>query len=210
MFNDRKHPGWLAVAMGALIAIALWGCSSPPALPLLPGDAVVLAFGDSLTFGTGAAESESYPAVLESMIGRRVVNAGIAGDVTGEALLRLPEALDRERPALMLLCIGGNDLLRKLDRKRASDNIREMIRLARERNVAVVLIAVPAPGLLLSPAAMYEEIAEEMAVPLEAEAVSDILGDNRLKSDYIHPNAAGYRRLADAVAALLRERGATN
>ena len=55
---------------------------------------------------------------------------------------------------------------------------------------------------------MYKEIAKEFKIPLEEKTLSDILADNSLKSDLIHPNAAGYRRLAEAVAALLKKSGA--
>ena len=83
-----------------------------------------------------------------------------------------------------------------------------MIRLAREKGVAVVLIAVPSIGLSLSPLSMSSEIAEEMSIPLEEDTLSDILSKGSLKSDYIHPNAEGYRRLADSIASLLHKGGA--
>jgi len=197
-----------------VLLLAIWAvftltaCQKPVRLPALDKSDVVVAFGDSITFGTGAEPRESYPAVLEQMIGRRVVNAGIPGEVTAEGLSRLPQILDQEKPALLILCHGGNDTLRQLSRAQAADNIREMVRMARQRGVAVVLIAVPSLGLSVSPAPMYRDIAKELKIPLEEKTLSDILADGSLKSDLIHPNAAGYRRLAEAVAMLLKKSGA--
>ena len=191
-----------------ILCLVLAGCTPPPELEPLAADAVVLAFGDSLTFGTGAGTGESYPEVLSGLIGRTVVNAGVPGEVSTDGLLRLPALLDREQPALLLLCHGGNDQLQRLDPARLADNLRAMIREARDRNIAVVLIAVPAPGLSLRPLPLYGEIAGEFGLPIEREMVADILADRALKSDYIHPNGAGYRRLALAVADLLRAAGA--
>ena len=120
----------------------------------------------------------------------------------------MPEVLEREKPALLLLCHGGNDQLRLLNQQQAANNIREMIRLAQKREVAVVLNAVPAPGLSLSPPSMYRKIAKEISIPIQEETLSSILANSSLKSDYIHPNAAGYRRLAESIATLLHESGA--
>lgn len=191
-----------------ILCLVLAGCTPPPELEPLAADAVVLAFGDSLTFGTGAGPGESYPEVLSGLIGRTVVNAGVPGEVSTDGLLRLHALLDREQPALLLLCHGGNDQLQRLDPARLADNLRAMIREARDRNIAVVLIAVPAPGLSLRPLPLYAGIADEFGLAADLETVADILGDRALKSDYIHPNAAGYRRLALAVADLLRAAGA--
>src|SRR4249920_3699601 len=119
-----------------VVALAV-GCGDKAKLSRLPGDAVVLAFGDSLTYGTGAAEDESYPAQLERLIGRRVVRAGVPGEVTAQALERLPRALDEHSPRLMLLCIGGNDFLRRLGTAQAEANVRAMVKLARARGVDV-------------------------------------------------------------------------
>src|SRR3979409_212358 len=101
---------------------------------------VVLAFGDSLTFGSGAAEQESYPAQLELLIGRRVVRAGIPGEITAQALERLPAALDQHAPRLLLPCSGGTDFLRRLSNAQAESNVRAMVKLARTRGVQVLLI----------------------------------------------------------------------
>lgn len=206
MLANRKK----LLVFGLLIILAsafLTACSSDAKPPRLVGNAVVLAFGNSLTFGTGAKHTESYPAILERLIGRRVVNAGIPGEVTSEGLFRLPEVLERERPALLILCHGGNDLLRGLDQRQTADNLRAMIRLSRERGVVVVIIAVPSPGLALSPPPFYREIAAQMKIPIEEKTLTMVLSDGSLKSDYIHPNAAGYRKLAESIAALLKRTG---
>jgi len=190
-----------------VIAVAA-GCGDKPKLSRLPGEAVLLAFGDSLTFGTGAAEHESYPAQLEKRIGRRVVRAGVPGEVTAQALARLPAALDEHAPRLLLLCIGGNDFLRRLGNQQAEANVRAMVKLARTRGIEVLLIGTPEPGFSVTPPAFYAGIAKEFAVPYEDAAIAQVLKDASLKSDPIHPNAQGYGVIAERIAERLRKSGA--
>jgi len=195
--------------LAALLVALLAACGAgQPKLPRLAPDAVVLAFGDSLTFGTGANPGEGYPARLEALIGRKVVSSGVPGETTAGGLARLPAALEEAKPQLVILCEGGNDFLQKLDEAQAADNIRAMVRLARARGAQVVLIAVPKPGLLPSPADFYSAVAKELRLPFEETALRKILTDNALKSDLVHPNAAGYAKLAEAIAGLLRKTGA--
>jgi acyl-CoA thioesterase-1 len=199
--TPRARRSWLA----PLFALLLTACgSATPPLPPLDPSAVVLAFGDSLTFGTGASPGESYPAQLERLIGRKVVAQGVPGEVSAQGLARLPGVLEATAPRLLVLCHGGNDLLRKLPESEAAANVRAMVRLAREKGIAVVLIGVPRPGISPSPAAFYAAIAEEFAVPYEGSILKTVLTDNELKSDWIHPNAKGYARVAEAVAGLLK------
>lgn len=176
----------------------------PPPLPRLDPNAVVLAFGDSLTHGTGAAQSESYPAVLERLIGRKVVSAGVPGEVSATGLERLPEVLEQTQPKLLILCHGGNDFLRKLPEAQPAANVRAMVKLARDKGVDVVLVGVPKLGLTGSPAGFYADIAREFRIPYEGGALQSVLTDNALKSDWVHPNAQGYARIAQSLADLLR------
>ena len=192
-----------------LLLVVASACGrSDVSLSLLPTDAVVLAFGDSLTAGIGAPSAKSYPAVLASLTGMEVIRAGVPGEVTADGLERLPRVLDTHQPDLLLLCHGGNDMLRRRGSEQMERNLRTMIDLARDRGVAVVLIGVPEPGLFLSTAPVYERISADLGVPLEMEALAEILGDRGLRSDAIHPNAAGYQQLAERVAELLRRAGA--
>lgn len=205
----RMITGPRAAAFLLLLAAALAGCGpSGPKLPkLAPGD-VVLAFGDSLTFGTGASEAESYPAVLAGMIGVTVVRSGVPGEVSAEGLERLPDVLDEHRPRLLILCHGGNDQMRSLGDERLAANLRAMIRLAKERGVAVVLVGVPRPRVFADPPPLYEEIAREAGIPYEGGVLKGILYSPGKKSDPIHPNAEGYREMAGALAKLLKRAGA--
>lgn len=196
---------FLLLAAALLLPAA---CSKAPQLPLLHADATILAFGDSLTAGTGAGETESYPAVLARLTGRVVVNAGVSGEFSAAGLQRLPELLEREHPALLILCHGGNDLLARQDHQSIAGNLRAMIRLAGERGVPVLLVAVPSPDLSLKPPPFYEELSREFKIPIEQKALTHILAKGSLKSDHVHPNAAGYRRLAEALETLLKKGGA--
>ncbi|HEY9148261.1 MAG TPA: GDSL-type esterase/lipase family protein [Gammaproteobacteria bacterium] len=204
---NKRHftlPFWL------LLALLLGGCGQDSATLLpLSDDAVILAFGDSLTRGNGASTDSSYPAVLERLSGRRVINAGVPGERTPAGLARLAAALDQHHPELLLLCHGGNDMLRRHPMETMQSNLEQMVALARERGIQVVLLGVPRPAIFgLESADPYYAVAEGVGIPLEDKIIPQVLSDNDLKSDQIHPNAAGYQRIAEAVYDLLVDKGA--
>lgn len=208
--NLKKYNNFLISALSIFIVdTCLTSCACQPKLPLLVNHSVILAFGDSLTFGTGAQPWESYPAVLEKIMGRRVINGGYPGETTDLALLRLPIVLDHVRPALLLLCTGGNDQRLNVSSQKATHNIRKMIQLAGEINVPVVLIAVPDLRLSSSGPPMYQKIAKEFCIPIEEESLSKIFADDSsFRTDIHHPNAQGYRLMAETIASLLFKTGA--
>lgn len=192
----------LLTLLATLLLLA--GCdSTPPIRPLAPG-ATVLAFGDSLTHGNGASADQSYPAVLAELLEVQVVNAGVPGEVSADGRKRLPEVLEKLQPQLVILIHGGNDFLRRLDIAQAKENLRAMIEMSRQQGADVVLAGVPQLGLFISPAPFYAELAEEYQLPFLNDTLSDILKDRSMKSDTIHPNAAGYRQLAEELAELIR------
>src|SRR5258706_13722744 len=162
----HRRPLLSSHAVACLLAIfALAGCGKQARLPPLAPDAVVLAFGDSLTYGTGADERDSYPSQLARLIGRKVARAGVPGEISGDGLARLPEALDEHQPRLLILCHGGNDFLRRLSKQQVAAKVRAMIRLARERGGGGGLIGTAEAGLAVSAPAFYVEIAKEMRIP---------------------------------------------
>ena len=192
-----------------LCSLLIAGCGNKtPAVGKLGATDVVLAFGDSLTYGTGAKVEESYPVVLEGLIGRPVVRAGVPGEKTAGGLARLPGVLDEHKPRLVIVCLGGNDMLRKGAPAEIEANLREILQTIKSRGMDAVLVGVPAPGLITSAPDFYGELAREFAIPYEGEIVTSVLYKTDLKSDLIHPNAAGYRKMAEAIATLLRNAGA--
>lgn len=195
---------WIIVS-AALVAAGC-GCGRPVLRPL-GTEARVLAFGDSLTAGTGAEADEDYPAVLASLLGCDVVNAGVPGERSGEGAERLPGVLRQHRPDLVILCHGGNDFLNREGDAAVAENLQRMVDAVRESGADVVLVGVPKPGLFLKSAPFYREVAQRNRVPCEEKALPSILGSAALKSDPIHPNAGGYRLLAERVAALIRKSG---
>jgi hypothetical protein len=79
-----------------------------------------------------------------------------------------------------------------------------MVKLARDRGVDVVLLGVPKLGLTSAPAGFYADIAREFRIPYDGEVLKQVLTDNALKSDWVHPNAKGYARIAGSLAELLK------
>jgi lysophospholipase L1-like esterase len=202
-------PHFKAFIILLFTALCLSGCKQQPELAKLPGGAAILAFGDSLTYGTGASLHNDYPSVLAQLTSMRVINAGVPGEISRDGLARLPSLLDEHRPQLLIIIHGGNDMIRKIPRDETARSLRQMIAAARQRNIQVMLLGVPQPGLfLLSSADIYAKVAEEEKVPGNLDLLSDIMADPDLKSDLIHPNDAGYRKIAEGIAESLRDGGA--
>lgn len=200
----------LRFVITCLIILCVGSCSdSQPKLSPLHEDAVILGFGDSLTFGTGAdSKTESYPAVLQQLTSRTVINSGIPGEISAHGLERLHDVLDQYSPDLVILCHGGNDLIRRLDKQQLKNNLINMISLIKNAGAEVVLIGVPSFSLTLSVPELYAELAESHQVPIDLETLPRLERSPEFKSDSIHPNAEGYRQLAQNIVSLLQLSGA--
>ncbi|HAO25529.1 MULTISPECIES: GDSL-type esterase/lipase family protein [unclassified Methylophaga] len=189
-----------------VVVFGLIGCDQPSvSLKPLKQDAVILAFGDSLTFGTGAQPDQSYPAVLAELTGRTVINSGVPGEISSAGRARLSQLLQETKPDLVILCHGGNDLLRKQSRQQLQANLQAMIDEITGSGAQVLLVAVPAFSLNLAPVPLYLEVAQVNKVPVQATALSEILTDSSLKADQVHPNALGYQQFAQSIYRLLIE-----
>lgn len=187
---------------------ALSACDSQPKLKPLGKDAVIVAFGDSLTVGMGANPGQSYPAVLAKMSGRTVINAGISGETSDAGLQRLPAVIAEHKPQLVIICHGANDILRRQSMADTENNIRSMVKIAKDSNIDVVLVAVPAFNLWASPPEFYARIAQDTNLPLEPEIIGNLEKNRKMKSDQVHFNADGYQLMAEAIYKILQDANA--
>ncbi len=204
---------WLAASLLAVALAPLTACGrKTPRAQAVPAGATVLALGDSLTSGVGASSDTAYPAVLQQLTGWKVVNGGVSGDTSAQALARLPGLLQQHQPALVIVSIGGNDFLRRQTTSDTRTRVRQICEQARAGGAQVLLVAVPELSLLaaagrLSDHALYEEIADELKIPLHRKGWSAVLADARLRSDQIHANATGYAQFAQGLVDTLRDTG---
>jgi len=199
--------GVLTALLTPLLLLCLVACGDDK-LTALDDDATIVAFGDSLTAGIGVSPDAAYPAVLEALTGRHVINAGVSGETTAEGLTRLSGVLDESNADLMILLEGGNDILRNQPLSDAKRNLHAMIASAKQKNMQVVLIGVPKKSLFSSSAEIYSELADEHDIVLQDDIISSLLKKPSMKSDSVHFNEAGYRALAEAIQALLEKHGA--
>ncbi len=166
-----------------------------------------------MTFGTGAPLDAAYPTRLAALTGWNVVNAGVPADTSAQARARLPGLLAEHAPKLVLLSIGGNDLLRQVPEEETRRNIAAMLDEIRAAGAQAVLIGVPRPALMaallrsLDDHPLYAELAETQRVPVFASGWATVLSDPALKADQIHANAAGYERFARDLHAFLKAAG---
>jgi acyl-CoA hydrolase len=188
------------LCLSSLLLLVACGGPEPPYLD--SSGTRLVCFGDSITAGVGAGPSPTYPEHLAGLLSEEVVNAGVSGDTTESALLRLPDVLAHD-PWMVVVELGGNDLLRKIPLHRTEQALRRIVEGLLEAGVAPVLVEVRGPfgGGLED---LFDELEEDYQVPVIRGVLPKILFDPRLKSDPIHPNGEGYRQLAEEMANHLR------
>ena len=187
----------IVLFLGVAFLITMKETKSNSDVVILKETSVILAFGDSLTYGFGVNQASSYPAQIENKTGLKIINAGINGELSSEGLLRLPSLL-KHKPDLVILCHGGNDIIQKLPVTQIKENLLLMIQLIQESGAKVLLIGVPDFALFnFDTHDLYEEVAQETGVLFEDEVLTHIGRKRSLKSDYVHPNAKGYEAMAD-------------
>jgi lysophospholipase L1-like esterase len=168
----------------------------------------VIAFGDSLVEGVGASRGHDLVWLLSTRVGTPVVNAGRRGDTTAAALARLDRDVLSRDPRVVIVILGGNDLIRRVPREQTLQNMSQIVERIRARGAGVILAPVSLGVIVDQYADGYDEIADRTSSVLVTDILEGILGQTGMTSDPIHPNDRGYElmaaRLEPALRAMLR------
>ena len=227
--------GWSIIGVAAAFALALGACSDAadapasapgteiaddgepalPAIPVMGPERKIIAFGDSLFAGYGLDPRDAYPEKLESALRAKginadVINAGVSGDTTAAGLNRLEFTLVAQKdapPALFILELGGNDLLRGLSPEETKANLGKMLAILQKAKVPVLLMGMRSPPnygpeYQAQFDAIYADLAKEYGAALIPFWLEDIYRDPALfQADRVHPTADGIERLVGSTLA---------
>ncbi len=188
-----------AIVLSVLLALGLGYVLLTPEPDIrnaAPTGTNIVCFGDSLTHGTGASQGKDYPSRLAAMAPYPVINAGVPGDTTADALERLERDVLSRSPRMVLLTLGGNDLKNGVPREKAFDNLRAVVEAMQEAGALVVVGGVDLPFYGRGFGEAYEELAEETGSVLIPNVYRGIMGKPDRMSDRIHPNDRGYAVMA--------------
>jgi acyl-CoA thioesterase I len=212
-----RRPRAAPALLGLLGLLALAACDrgrEAASACTLPEGATVLAIGDSLTRGHGA-DGAGYAEQLQALLdqpgarpGVTVRNLGIDGERSAGLRGRIDDALREHAPSVVLITTGGNDFLRRVGEDETRQHLRAIVERVRDQGAHPVVFAVPRPSLgaavgLLDEHPLYVELADEGRAEVIADVVTDVLSQESLKADRIHPNRDGYARMAQAAFEVL-------
>jgi acyl-CoA thioesterase I len=179
--------------------IILCGCAKPEIRNLNAKGENIVCFGDSITFGYGANPGEDYPAVLGKLVKLPVINSGVDGNTSSEALARLEnDVLDKD-PRLVIVELGGNDFLTKVPKEETVKNLAEIIDRIQQKGAMVALVDISAGFFFQEYRQVFKKLAAEKKTIFVPVLLSGIITNPEMKSDFFHPNARGYQIIAKRI-----------
>ncbi len=192
------------VAVGVVGVYLFYQRGQGPAIKP-PAEGNIICFGDSLTYGTGASEGMDYPNQLSGLIGLPVINAGVPGDTTKDALQRIEKDVLNKSPRIVLITLGGNDLKNRVGKEEAFRNLKEIITLIKAKGAVVVVAGIDIPLMARGFGDAYKQVCEETGSLLIPNIYSGVIGHDDLMSDPIHPNDKGYQIFAERFYAVIKD-----
>ena len=162
----------------------------------------IIAFGDSLVAGVGASPGRDFVSLLSKKIGQPIVNLGVSGDTTADGLARLSE-LDAYNPKVVIVLFGGNDYLRRVAQVQTFENLTEMVESIQAKGAIVLLLGVRGGLLNDHFDSEFKKLRNTHDTAYVPDVLDGLLGTQEYMSDEIHPNDAGYERIAERIYPVL-------
>jgi lysophospholipase L1-like esterase len=202
-FRDISNTKIVLIALGAvailLLVIFLIFGRGPNVKNYPPKSGPIVAFGDSLVSGYGSTKGNDFVSLVSQKIGEPIINLGVSGNTSADGLARINDVLDKS-PRITILLLGGNDFLKKLPIEQTSLNLRQIIKKLQDNGSIVVLVGVR-NGLLNDTADdFFEDLADRTGSLYISNVLAGIFSDTRYMSDAVHPNNAGYAKIAERIA----------
>ena len=198
--NTRRF--FLRLFAASLVLLSISGCDDSKS-PTAPDAVTVVALGDSITAGFGTTGDNDYVSRLSSRTSVPIINAGRSGDTTGDALNRLDSAVLSRNPDIVIVFLGGNDILQAVPVQQRVSNITTIVQRIRQAGAAVILIDMGS-GVLDAFNGALPGIASQTSSTLVPGVLEGILGVPSLMVDSVHPNNAGHAIIADRIEPALR------
>lgn len=189
----------IIVGLAVLIIIMFFG--NPYSTKLVnypPKSNKIVAFGDSLIVGKGSTEGNDFISLLSKKINKPIINMGVSGSTSGEALLRVNEVL-LNTPGTVIILFGGNDYIRNVPKEETFKNLKEIISAFQSNGIFVVLLGVRGGIIKDNYKASFEDLSKEMGTAYVPDVLSGIVIDTSSMSDIVHPNDVGYKKIAEKV-----------
>jgi len=164
----------------------------------------IICFGDSITFGYGAESGEDYPTALAKMVKMPVINSGIDGDTTVEALKRLDSDVISRQPFLVIIEFAGNDFLRAVPKETTVNNIKLMVDKIQAKGAMVAIVDISAGMFLREYRLAFYNLARQKNTIFVPAVLSGIITNPSMKSDFLHPNGNGYKKIAERVSTAIK------
>lgn len=163
-----------------------------------PQNKVILAFGDSLVEGKGSTENNDFVTLLSKKIRKPIQNYGVSGNTAADGLARVDEVIEK-KPGTVLLLLGGNDYLRKVPKQQTFDNLQKIISKLQAKGIFVILLGIRGGILTDGYDGSFEKLADSTNIPLVSNVLSGVFGNQEYMSDTVHPNNAGYVKIAEKI-----------
>lgn len=187
-----------------ICALVIVSCTRQEITNINSKGTTLICFGDSITFGYGVDSNQAYPVILSQMLEMPVINAGIDGDTTTEALRRLDSDVLSRDPFLVIVEFGGNDFLRKVPLDVTIKNVTEIVDKIQAKGSMVAIADISAGFLLNEYRPAYKKLAREKGAIFIPSLMRGIITNPRMKSDFLHPNINGYRMISQRVCRVIK------